>query len=134
VKILRFAPLFLLLSACLSLQSEEQQAEAAEKALLARHDELMAQMDDLYALRQQVQQLPDTVRVARLQAALLGAEAGMMFWMHHYRRPADTTAVTRRLAYYAAQQQRIDSVGQLFRSSQDSARQAASSISPSRSQ
>lgn len=135
MKTLRLAPLLLVLSACLSLQSEEQQAEAAEKALLARHDELMAQMGNLYTLRQQVQQLPDTARVARLQGALLGAEEGMMFWMHHYRKPADTVAVTRRLAYYAAQQQRIDSVGRLFRSSQDSARQAqptASSTSPTR--
>ena len=137
MKTLRLAPLLLVLSACLSLQSEEQQAEAAEKALLARHDELMAQMGNLYTLRQQLQQLPaqDTAKVARLQGALLGAEAGMMFWMHHYRRPADTMVVTSRLAYYAAQQQRIDSVGRLFRSSQDSARlaqQAASSTSPSR--
>lgn len=124
VKMLRFAPLLVLLPACLSLQSDEQKAEAAEKAVLARHDELMAQMDKLYELRQQLQKTPlaDTVAAGRHRRALLGAENGMMFWMHHYRKPADTVTVTRRLSYFAAQQQRIDSVGRLFQTSQDSAR------------
>ncbi|RPD44551.1 hypothetical protein DNI29_20680 [Hymenobacter sediminis] len=123
MKTLRFAPLLLLLSACLSLQSDEQKAEAAEKAVLARHDELMAQMGHLYELRQQLQKatLPDTAAVGRNRRALLAAEAGMMAWMHKYRRPQDTVAIERRLAYYAAQQQRMDSVGRLFRASQDSA-------------
>lgn len=121
---LRFAPLLLLLTSCLSLQSDEQKAKAAEKAVLARHDELMAQMDQLYDLRQQLQKTPpaDTADTSRQRRALLAADAGMMDWMHQYRRPADTTTVARRLTYYAAQQQRIDSVGRLFRSSLDSAR------------
>ncbi|SNC61596.1 hypothetical protein SAMN06265337_0500 [Hymenobacter gelipurpurascens] len=124
VKMLRFAPLLLLLTSCLSLQSDEQKAEAAEKAVLARHDELMAQMDQLYDLRQQLQKTPpaDTAATSRQRQALLAADAGMMDWMHQYRRPADTATVARRLTYYAAQQQRIDSVGRLFRSSLDSAR------------
>lgn len=131
MKILRIAPVLLLVSACLSLQSEEQKAEAAEKALLARHDELMAQMDQLYQLRQELKTAPDTARAATLEGRLLGAEAGMMFWMHHYRRPADTAAVENRLHYYEAQQARIDSVARLFGASQDSARNflAASSAS-----
>lgn len=121
---LRFAPLLLLLTACLSLQSDEQKAEAAEKAVLARHDELMLQMDQLYDLRQQLQKSSpaDTAATGRQRRALLSAEAGMMAWMHQYRRPADTTQIERRLAYFAAQQQRIDSVGHLFRTSLDSAR------------
>ncbi|WP_460611609.1 hypothetical protein [Hymenobacter seoulensis] len=121
---LRFLPLLVLFSGCLSLQSDEQKAENAEKAVLARHDELMAQMDQLYTLRLKLQKTPpaDTVAAGRQRRALLAAEAGMMFWMHNYRRPQDTVAVARRLAYYAAQQQRIDSVGRLFRSSQDSAK------------
>ncbi|WP_188559032.1 hypothetical protein [Hymenobacter glacieicola] len=124
MKTLRFAPLLLVLSACLSLQSEEQQAEDAEKALLARHDELMAQMDQLYTLRQQLQKTPtpDTAAAGRQRRALAAAEAGMMFWMHRYRRPQDTVAVAHRLTYYSSQQQRIDSVGRLFRTSVDSAR------------
>jgi hypothetical protein len=124
VKMLRYIPLFLLLTSCLSLQSDEQKAEAAEKAVLARHDELMAQVGQLYEVRQQLQKtpLPDTAAAGRQRRALLAADAGMMAWMHQYRRPADTTKVDRRLAYYSVQQQRIDSVGRLFRSSLDSAR------------
>ncbi|SNR58427.1 hypothetical protein SAMN06269173_104119 [Hymenobacter mucosus] len=125
------------LPGCLSLQSEEQKAEAAEKALLARHDELMAQMDQVYALRQQLQKTPgaDTVAAGRHRRALVAANAGMLDWMHQYRKPADSVTVDRRLAYYAAQQQRIDSVGHLFRTSLDSARrllEAAPSTSSSR--
>ncbi|WP_426491769.1 hypothetical protein [Hymenobacter sp. 102] len=134
----RFIPLLLLLGGCLSLQSEEQKAEAAEKAVLARHDELMAQMDHLYDLRQQLQKIPgtDTAAAGRQRRALLGAENAMMFWMHHYRKPADTMAVEGRLAYFDAQQQRIDSVASLFRTSQDSARLvlAAGSSAPSSAQ
>lgn len=126
-----------LLPGCLSLQSDEQKAEAAEKAVLARHDELMAQLDQLYDLRQKLQTtpLPDTMAAGRHRRALLAASEGMLFWMHHYRKPADSVAADQRLAYFAGQQQRIDSVGRLFRTSLDSARQqleAASSTSSSR--
>lgn len=124
MKLLRFIPLVLLVLASCASPDEAQQAAAAEKAVLARHDELMAQLDQLYELRQQLQQTPpaDTVAAGRQRRALLGAENGMMFWMHRYRRPADTVAVAQRLRYFAAQQQRIDSVGRLFQTSQDSAR------------
>jgi hypothetical protein len=112
------------LPACLSLQSDEQKGEAAEKAMLAKHDELMAQMDQLTVLRQQLQKAPtpDTVAAGRQRRALLAADAAMMNWMHRYRKPADTVAVARRLDYYAGQQKKIDSVAGLFRTSIDSAR------------
>ncbi|QIL74815.1 hypothetical protein [Hymenobacter sp. HDW8] len=114
----------LLLSSCLSLQSEEQQAEAAEKAVMAKHDEFMAQMDQLYTLRQQLQRatLPDTTEAGRRRRALLRADAAMMGWMHQYRRPADTVAYEQVMAYFAAQEHKIDSVGRLMRNSIDSAR------------
>ncbi|MBC8082571.1 MAG: hypothetical protein H7Z21_05110 [Hymenobacter sp.] len=112
------------LPACLSLQSDEQKAEAAEKAVLARHDELMAQMDQLTTLRQQLTRSPgpDTVAAARHRRALLAADAAMLDWMHRYRQPADSVAVARRLGYFADQQKKIDSVAGLFRTSLDSAR------------
>ena len=121
---LRFVPLLALLAACESAPDQEQQLATAEKTVLASHDSLMAQMDQLYELRQQLAKAApaDTVAAGNRRRALLGAENGMMFWMHHYRRPADTVAAPRRLAYYAAQQERIDSVRRLFQSSQDSAR------------
>lgn len=127
VKIPRISILLLALAGlpgCLSLLSDEQKAEAAEKAVLARHDELMAQMDQLTILRQQLQQTPgpDTTAASRQRRALLAADAAMMDWMHRYRKPADTVAVARRLSYFAAQQHTMDSVATLFRTSQDSAR------------
>lgn len=117
-------PLAVWASACLSLQSDEQKAEAAEKAVLAKHDELMAQMDELTILRQQLQKTPgpDTTAAGRRRRALLSADAAMMDWMHRYRKPADTVAIARRLTYFAGQQKKIDSVAGLFRTSIDSAR------------
>ena len=117
-------PLLVGLPACLSLQSDEQKAEAAEKVVLARHDELMAQMDQLTILRQQIQKTPgpDTVAAGRQRRALLSADAAMMEWMHRYRKPADTVAMDQRMSYFASQQKKIDSVAGLFRTSLDSAR------------
>lgn len=113
----------LFLPACLSLQSEEQQAEAAEKTMMVKHDELMAQMDQLYTLRQQLQRTatPDTLEAGRRRRSLLRADAAMMGWMHQYRRPADTVAHEQVMAYFAAQENKIDSVGRLMRGSIDSA-------------
>ncbi|MBC6605956.1 hypothetical protein H8B13_03915 [Hymenobacter sp. BT188] len=114
----------LLLTSCLSLQSEEQQAEAVEKAVMAKHDEFMAQMDQLYTLRQQLQRatLPDTTEAGRRRRSLLRADAAMMGWMHQYRRPADTVTHEQVMAYFASQEHKIDSVGRLMRNSIDSAR------------
>lgn len=117
-------PLLASLPACLSLQSDKQKAEAAEKAMMARHDELMAEMDQLTVLRQQIQKTPgpDTVAAGRRRRALLSADAAMMDWMHRYHKPADTVALARRLDYFSSQQKKIDSVATLFRTSLDSAR------------
>ncbi|MBW3130388.1 hypothetical protein [Hymenobacter profundi] len=114
------------LPACLSLESDKQKEEAAEKAVLSKHDEAMAQTTGpVYELRQQLQQQPgpDTARTGRQVRSLLRAEAAMTGWMHQYRRPADSTAHERKLQYYARQQHKIDSVAVLISSSLDSARQ-----------
>lgn len=122
-----FAALLGLLTACQpsSPATSEAEVATAEKTVLARHDSLMARMDRLYELRQQLAKASptDTVATGQARRALVGAENGMMDWMHRYRRPADTVANARRLAYYARQQERIDSVGRLFDSSQDGAQQ-----------
>ncbi|SDX61605.1 hypothetical protein [Hymenobacter psychrophilus] len=143
MKTLRFVPLLLLLAGCQPSSSSQPEAglpvAEAEKTVLARHDSLMAQMDQLYELRQQLAKAPatDTVAIGQARRALVGAENGMMDWMHRYSRPADTVADARRLAYYAMQQERIDSVGRLFDSSQAAAHQllkaASASATPSSS-
>ena len=129
MRALRFLPLLLLLGACQPSSSSQPETSLrvaeAEKTVLAHHDSLMAQMDQLYELRQQLATLPaaDTGAVGQARRALVGAENGMMDWMHRYRRPLDTVAAARQLAYYARQQERIDSVGRLFAGSQAAARQ-----------
>jgi hypothetical protein len=126
VKIFRLVFLVLswpLLPACLSLQSDEQKAEVAEKTLLAKHDELMGRMDQLYDLRQRLQSAPvsDTVLVGQRRRSLLRADGAMMSWMHQYHKPADSLAPDQQLAYFEAQQHFMDSVGVLMEHSIDSA-------------
>ncbi|WP_324678481.1 hypothetical protein [Hymenobacter sp. GOD-10R] len=125
-------PLLTALPACLSLESEEQKAEAAEKAVLAKHDELMGKMDQLYDLRQQLQKasLPDTVEAGRRQRALLTADGAMMGWMHQYHKPAASVTADQQLAYFHKQQQFIDSVGVLMEHSIDSAQRALTHAQP----
>ena len=121
------------LTACNSGPDEQQQVATAEKAVLARHDTLMAQMGLLYDLRQQLQkaQLPDTILAGRQRRNLLLADAAMMGWMHQYRKPADSVAAAAKLAYFAGQQQKIDSVGRLMRQNLDSAKLVLQQAAPS---
>ncbi|GAA4385180.1 hypothetical protein [Hymenobacter koreensis] len=129
----RFAALGLLLpalSGCLSLQSDEEKEAEAEKKVLARHDELMARMDELYTLRQQLNQAADTVAAGRQRRALLRADGAMMNWMHQYRKPADSVSHARTLAYFSRQQHHIDSVGVLMQQSIDSARALLPAVAP----
>lgn len=122
----------LLLAACNAAPDQEAQLAAAEKTVLASHDTLMAQMGELYDLRQKLQKapLPDTVLAGRQRRNLLRADAAMMGWMHQYRKPADSVAAPARLAYFAAQQQKIDSVGRLMRQNIDSARLVLQQATP----
>lgn len=116
--------MLLTLPACLSLQSEEQKAAAAEKIVLASHDNLMGRMDQLYDLRQQLQRapLPDTFETGRRRRALLRADAAMMGWMHQYHQPADSIPPDLRLVYFERQQHFLDSVETLMNHSIDSAK------------
>ncbi|RTQ51661.1 hypothetical protein EJV47_07645 [Hymenobacter gummosus] len=115
-------PLLALLAAgCLQLQSDKEQREAARQKVMDRHNELMDRMDELTLLRQQLRQVPDTAEAGRRSRALLAADAAMMDWMHQYHNPADTMRQERALAYLAAQQRRIDSVGTLMQQSVDAA-------------
>jgi hypothetical protein len=113
-------PLLALLAAgCLQLQSDKEQQEAARAKLMTRHDELMARMDELYSLRQQLGQRPDSAATTAPRRALLAADAAMMNWMHQYRQPADTVRHEQAMAYFARQQRQIDSVGTLMQRSID---------------
>ncbi|WP_303311719.1 hypothetical protein [Hymenobacter sp. BT730] len=125
LSIFRTAPLFLalLLAACSPSADAPAQEAAAEKRVLAVHDSLMAQMDQLYTRRQELQKVTtlDTAIAGRQKKALLAAEAAMMNWMHQYRRPADTVGHLPKMVYYTVQQHKIDSVAHLMHASLDSA-------------
>ncbi|WP_059070524.1 hypothetical protein [Solirubrum puertoriconensis] len=108
-------------SSCLQLQSDEEKQAYAEQQLMARHDALMARMDELYQLRQQLTKVPDTVAAGRQRRSLLAADNAMMSWMHQYRKPADTVRHERVMVYFQRQQHQIDSVGVLMQQSIDSA-------------
>ncbi|MCC3160040.1 hypothetical protein LJ737_22575 [Hymenobacter sp. 15J16-1T3B] len=125
-------PLLALLLApgCLQLQSDKEQQGFVEEKVLKRHDELMAKMDELYQLRQQLSKLPDSAATAPRRRALLAADAGMMAWMHQYRKPADTTRHEVAMAYLNRQFKRIDSVGVLMERNIDSARAELSAAAP----
>ncbi len=94
--------------------------KVAEKAVLVRHDSLMARMDQLYSLK-------GKITAARSPAAgpylrgLAAADAAMMDWMHQYRAPDTTAAPATRLAYFQQQQQVLAGVSQQFQATIDSA-------------
>ncbi|OGX81244.1 hypothetical protein [Hymenobacter glacialis] len=116
----------LLLAACASPdkpiaeQGPPSPASAAEMAVMARHDSLMAKMDELYRLK-------GLITKAKAPGAgpyfrgLAAADAAMMGWMHQYRAPDSTATPAARLAYFQQQQQLLATVSQQFRATIDSA-------------
>ena len=97
-------------------------ASAAEMALMARHDSLMAQTDQLYTLKGKLSGY-HTEAAAPYIHGLLAADAAMMAWMHQYKAPDSTVASATRLAYFQEQQQVLAGVRRQFRTALDSARQ-----------
>ena len=93
---------------------------AAEMALMARHDSLMAQTDQLYSLKAQVSAAHSPTSAPYVHG-LLAADAAMMDWMHHYKAPDTTAAPASRLAYFQQQQQVLASVHRQYRATLDSA-------------
>ncbi|GAC1373529.1 MAG: hypothetical protein NVS3B25_21050 [Hymenobacter sp.] len=97
-------------------------ATAAEMALLARHDSLMAKTDALFALKARISAVHSPAAAPYLRG-LAAADAAMMDWMHHYHAPDSTAAPAARLAYFRQQQQVLAGVGRQFRATLDSAAQ-----------
>lgn len=95
-------------------------ASAAEMALMARHDSLMGQTDQLIALKR-------TITAAHSPAAgpylrgLAAADAAMLGWMHQYHAPETGTPPAARLAYFQQQQRVLAGVHRRFRATIDSA-------------
>ncbi len=110
------------LAACPSptTQPQPDPARAAEKAVMARHDSLMAKMDQLYSLKGKITAAKAPAAGPYLRG-LAAADAAMMDWMHQYRAPDTTAAPATRLAYFRQQQQVLAGVSQQFRATIDSA-------------
>ncbi|HEX8660076.1 MAG TPA: hypothetical protein VF690_21205 [Hymenobacter sp.] len=110
------------LAACPSPAPPQQisPAQAAEKSLMARHDSLMAQMDQLYSLKAKLSKAAVPTAAPYLRG-LAAADAAMMDWMHQYRAPDTTVAAATRLAYFRQQQQVLNQVNRQFQATIDSA-------------
>ena len=96
------------------------ETSAAEMALMAQHDSLMAQTDQLYKLKAKLSGY-HTEAAAPYIHGLLAADAAMMDWMHKYKASDSTATPAARLAYLQQQKQVLNTVRGLFRSSLDSA-------------
>ncbi|MDQ2772249.1 MAG: hypothetical protein M3Y54_17320 [Bacteroidota bacterium] len=95
-------------------------ATAAEMALMATHDSLMFQTDELFALKGQLAGY-HTEAAAPYVHGLMAADHAMMAWMHQYKVPDSTAAPAARLAYFEQQQQVLGGVRRQFHSALDSA-------------
>ena len=95
------------------------QAQAAEDSVLARHERLMGQSEQVVELAAKLQATPHPPRplLARLQAA----DQAMMDWMHQYQAPDSAAPAPQRLAYLQDQQRRLTAVEQQLASALDSA-------------
>ncbi|MDB5233414.1 MAG: hypothetical protein JWR44_407 [Hymenobacter sp.] len=115
-----------LLAACTSPnkpiaeQAQPSPASAAEMNLMATHDSLMVQEDQLFSLKARIQAANTPAAVPYLRG-LAAADAAMMGWMHQYKAPDTTAAPATRLAYFQQQQQVLAGVSRQFRATMDSA-------------
>jgi hypothetical protein len=110
------------LAACPSAAPPRQLSpdKAAEKAVMARHDSLMARMDQLYSLKSKITAARSPAAGPYLRG-LAAADESMMVWMRQYRAPDTTAAPATRLAYFQEQQQVLAGVSQQFQATIDSA-------------
>ena len=117
---------FLLVAACTSPNQPISEggapspASAAEMALMASHDSLMFQTDELMALKGKLAGYHSQAPAPYIRG-LTAADNAMMAWMHQYKAPDSTATPAARLAYFGQQQQQLATVRRLFRSSLDSA-------------
>ncbi|WP_345057417.1 hypothetical protein [Hymenobacter glaciei] len=95
-------------------------ASAAEMALMATHDSLMFQADELMALKGKLSGYHSEAPAPYIHG-LAAADNAMMGWMHQYKAPDSTATPEARLSYFKQQQQLLAGVRRQFRSSLDSA-------------
>ena len=112
---------FFLLAACQNNNSDARQREALESRVMQVHDAAMAEMDQLFILRQDLKQLRDTLQNRQADTAaqrqleqhlglLQKADEAMMQWMHQYKSPGKEQAHDTAMRYLQDQLQRMEQV------------------------
>jgi hypothetical protein len=101
-----------------------------EKTVLGIHDEAMARMGEIMALKDSLQKLesrsPDPERIQTAILQLEAADEGMMIWMRAYNPPAANTPPQAVLSFFQTQ---LDSVKQVKRKIDDAILEAQTLIS-----
>ena len=102
------------------------QAQAAEDSVMARHDRLMGQSEQVVELAAKLQASahPPRPLLAKLQAA----DQAMMTWMHQYQAPDSTAPAPQRLAYLRDQQQQLAAIEKQLTTALDSAKAAVGRV------
>jgi hypothetical protein len=123
------------LAACQQKPSDAGPREALESRVMQVHDTTMAEMDQVFRLRQDLKKLRDTLQTRqpdtaalRLVAQHIGllqkADDAMMRWMHQYKAPGEKQAHQAAMLYLQDQLQKIKQV----KKQMDSTLTAAQSI------
>ena len=94
-------------------------ASAAEIALMARHDSLMAQTADLYKYKAKLSGYHSEAAAPYIHG-LLAADGAMRAWMYQYK-PDTAATPAARLAYLQQQQQILNRVHRQYQATLDSA-------------
>jgi hypothetical protein len=111
-----------LLTACNPPAEQEQQSPvvAAEEAVMAQHDSLMARMDESMAYQGKLKKA-DPAASAPYLRGLQAADKAMMDWMYAYKATDTLSTAAQRLAYLQQQKQILDKVNEQQHNSLDSA-------------
>ncbi|GAB3636462.1 hypothetical protein GCM10027422_20520 [Hymenobacter arcticus] len=95
------------------------QARALENTLMARHDSLMGQTEQLFELKAQLTAAKVPAN-APVLAKMQTASQAMMTWMHAYQPPDSTAPAPQRLTYLKDQQTQLLTVAQQITAALDS--------------
>ena len=95
------------------------QARALENILMARHDSLMGQTEQLFELKAQLTSAKVPAN-APVLANMQTASQAMMTWMHAYQSPDSTSPASQRLTYLQNQQTQLAAVEQKLTAALDS--------------
>ena len=109
----------------LSLSPEEQKETLLQEEVLAIHDEIMPNMDNLMQLKEQLlikvdslqEQQGEEQKINQLRQEieqLRKADSAMMTWMRQFKAVRDTVTHEQRIAYLEKEKERIEQVRKMM--------------------